>query len=133
MAAHERVIAAGADLVDGGPGVRFTFERDGRELAGFAIRYDGQVHAYANDCAHRAVELDWLPGAFFDAAGAHLVCSMHGALYEPHTGRCVAGPCAGASLARLPVRERGEYGNVVLIEGEAGTSAPPALERGWHG
>ena len=124
MAANERVIAASTDLADGGSGVRFTIDRDGRQIAGFAIRYAGRVHAYANACAHRAVELDWIPGAFFDAGGAHLVCSLHGALYEPHTGLCVAGPCVGARLAKLPVRENATDGSIVLLDGGAGESKP---------
>jgi nitrite reductase/ring-hydroxylating ferredoxin subunit len=133
MAACERVIAASGDLADGGVGVRFTTEREGRTIAGFAIRYDGQVYAYANACAHRAIELDWVPGMFFDHEGAHLVCSMHRALYEPHTGRCVAGPCVGAVLARLPVRERAGEGSIVLIEDGTSHDVPKVLERDLHG
>ena len=128
MAARERVIGTSAELADGGAGIRFMVNRDGRTLAGFAIRYDGRVHAYANACAHRAVELDWLPGAFFDAEGTHLVCSMHGALYEPHSGRCVAGPCAGAALEPLAVVERVAEGIIVMIDNADGTSVPPPTE-----
>jgi len=43
MAVRERVIAAGADLVDGGAGARFEVEGNGRMIAAFAIRYDGRV------------------------------------------------------------------------------------------
>lgn len=133
MAANERVIAASADLVDGGPGVRFTYECAGRECAGFAIRHAGNVHAYANTCAHQSVELDWIPGRFFDAEGGHLICAMHGALYEPDTGRCVAGPCAGATLTRLPVTERVAEGRVVLMECAAGAPARDAEEHYRNG
>ena len=126
MVAGKRVIAASADLVDGGAGVRFTFDYQGRELAAFAIRHKGKVHAYVNACAHQAVELDWNPGLFFDVERTHLICSMHGALYEPDTGRCVAGPCIGASLAKLPVAERMADGLVVLLEGDAGAPARDA-------
>jgi nitrite reductase/ring-hydroxylating ferredoxin subunit len=114
VAARERVIGAGADLVDGGPGIRFTIERNGRAVEAFAIRHHGVVHAYVNACAHQAVELDWLPGAFFTADGLHLVCSLHGALYEPDTGRCIAGPCRGAALVSLPVAERAVDGALVI-------------------
>jgi hypothetical protein len=40
---------------------------------------------------------------------------------------------AGASLDRLPVRERGEYGAVVLMEDDAGIPALHVLERSGHG
>ncbi len=113
MAARERVIAAADELVDGGKGVRFTIEPGGRALPGFAIRFRGRIHAYLNVCAHQELELDWLPGVFFDAEGAQLVCAAHGALYAPDTGRCVGGPCEGASLVKLAVRERDD--GVVVI------------------
>jgi protease-4 len=35
-----------------------------------------------------------------------LACSTHGAIFEPDTGKCVAGPCRGASLEPMQVRER---------------------------
>jgi nitrite reductase/ring-hydroxylating ferredoxin subunit len=114
MAPQQRVIADGADLADGGPGVRFTIEHNGRAIEAFAIRHRGIVHAYVNACAHQEVELDWVPGAFFTEDRAHLVCSLHGALYAPATGRCVAGPCHRAALARIGVSERAEDGAIVL-------------------
>jgi len=115
VAVRERVIAAGAELVEGGQGVRFTVESGARMLPAFAIRYRGRVHAYLNVCAHQELELDWLPGAFFDAGGAQLVCATHGALYAPDTGQCVSGPCSGRALVKLPVRERAD-GAVVIVE-----------------
>lgn len=116
MATRERVIAAGVELVDGGKGVRFAVESGGRELPGFVIRHRGRLHAYLNVCAHQELQLDWLPGQFFDAEGELLVCAAHGALYEPDTGRCVGGPCGGSGLVKLGVRER-EDGAVVLSAG----------------
>jgi nitrite reductase/ring-hydroxylating ferredoxin subunit len=78
----------------------------GRVEPAFAIRCGREVHAYLNRCAHRLVELDWEPGQFFDAERRYLVCATHGALYEPASGTCVAGPCRGAALVAVPVRER---------------------------
>jgi nitrite reductase/ring-hydroxylating ferredoxin subunit len=92
-------------LTDGGHGVRFTVRQQGALLPAFAIRYRGRVHAYLNRCAHKLTELDWEPGEFFDAERRYLVCATHGALYEPDSGRCVAGPCRGATLVRLQVQE----------------------------
>ena len=43
----------------------------------------------------------------------YLVCSTHGAMFEPGTGYCVAGPCRGASLERVEVRE--SDGRVLLV------------------
>ena len=58
-----------------------------------------------NRCAHVPVELDSLPGKFFDLTRHLLICSVHGAHYDPRNGRCVMGPCKGAALRRLKVVE----------------------------
>jgi nitrite reductase/ring-hydroxylating ferredoxin subunit len=114
MASGERLIAPAVALVERGRGVRFEVERGGRPVAAFAIRAGGTVHAFLNACAHQGVELDWNPGEFLDADGRYLVCATHGALFEPATGHCVAGPCRGACLAPVRVEERD--GAVWLIE-----------------
>ena len=108
MAARERLICSSDELVDSGHGVRFEVGRGGAAVPAFIVRYDGQVRAYLNRCAHMPMELDWKPGRFFDDEGLHLVCSTHGAVYSPDTGECRGGPCAGA-LAQLEVEERDGY------------------------
>lgn len=105
MADAERVICASADLAEGSLGVRFAWAPAGGEGKGFAIRFDGEVRAYVNRCPHLGVELDWQPGEFFDEAKLYLVCSTHGAVFEPDSGRCVGGPCRGASLESIPITE----------------------------
>ncbi|MBL8385688.1 MAG: Rieske 2Fe-2S domain-containing protein [Burkholderiales bacterium] len=114
MAGPPRVICAGADLRDGGRGVRFEIARDGRAVQAFAVRCGGLARAYVNRCTHVAVELDWQPGVFYDAAGLYLLCSMHGASYDAATGACVGGPCRGRGLEPLAVRE--EDGRILLEE-----------------
>jgi len=79
-------------------------------IAGFAT---GAVRGYLNRCPHAWTELDWNPGEFFDQSGLNLVCSTHGAIFEPGTGYCVAGPCRGASLEPLELRE--QDGRVLLL------------------
>lgn len=71
----------------------------------FAVEYADRVYAYKNHCPHLGIELDWTPGVFFDEAGETLVCSTHGARFEPDTGRCISGPCAGQSLEPVAVFE----------------------------
>ena len=106
MAEAERLICSSADLVEGGDGVRFEVEVQGRPEPAFAVRYEGRVRAYLNRCAHMPMELDWKPGKFFDAWGLYLICSTHGATYAPDTGRCVRGPCFEEGLVPVPVEER---------------------------
>lgn len=97
-------------LTDGG-GLRFELENSPDDAAesGFAVEFEGKIYAYENRCPHLGVELDWAPGVFFDATQKYLVCSTHGARFEPNTGKCVTGPCAGQSLTTLAVfEEEGE-------------------------
>jgi nitrite reductase/ring-hydroxylating ferredoxin subunit len=98
-------ICESAELTDCGAGVRFEVMQWGRAIPAFAIRFRGQVHGYINRCAHVPIELDWNHGEFFDAAKLYLICSTHGALYAPETGRCVGGPCRGASLEPVALEE----------------------------
>ena len=102
MADDERVICRTETLAEGGLGVRFPIAE---ATNGFVIRFRGSVRAYVNRCPHMGTELDWQPGELFDASGAYLVCSTHGALFEPLTGYCVAGPCRGASLQEIAAVE----------------------------
>ncbi|MFV0662438.1 Rieske (2Fe-2S) protein [Denitromonas sp.] len=105
MAARQRLICAASALSDGGTGVRFELDTPSGPRPAFVVRFEGLPRAFLNACAHVPVELDWLEGAFFDADGAYLICATHGATYHPVTGVCVAGPCRGASLQKLPVAE----------------------------
>jgi nitrite reductase/ring-hydroxylating ferredoxin subunit len=113
MAERERLICASAALPEGGKGVRFALRSHPGEEKGFAVRHSGKVCAFVNRCPHLGTELDWQPGEFFEESGVYLVCSTHGAIFEPATGFCVAGPCRGASLESLQVRE--SRGDVFLV------------------
>ena len=86
----------------------FRLERAGRAVSGFVVNHDGHFRAYVNCCPHVGTPLDLWPNDFFAEDGRTLICSTHGALYEPATGYCTAGPCAGDSLTRLPLRRDGD-------------------------
>lgn len=107
MADAQRLICSSAQLPDSGKGVRFEVRYFGEPAPAFVIRKNGSVHGYLNRCAHVAMELDWQEGVFFDFAGRDLLCSTHGATYDPASGRCVGGPCNGSPLVKLRVEERG--------------------------
>ena len=93
-----------ADLVDGGLAVPFDVVYAGQTCRAFAVRYQGQVHAYLNRCSHVAMELDYQPNHFFDDSKQWLICATHGALYAPDTGECSGGPCRGG-LVKIDVSE----------------------------
>jgi nitrite reductase/ring-hydroxylating ferredoxin subunit len=67
-----------------------------------AVRRGNHVVVFENACPHIGTPLDWVQGHFFSADGKHLVCATHGALFEPGTGKCTAGPCRGDSLTQIP-------------------------------
>ena len=73
---------------------------------GFVLRFDGQVVAYLNRCLHVPTEMDWQHGKFLDSDKAFILCSTHGAAYEPLSGRCVGGPCGRGTLTVIKVEER---------------------------
>lgn len=104
MAEAKRLICRGDELAECGDGLRFSVEHGGRMEPAFAVRYGGEVHAYINRCMHIPYELDWNPGKFFDSEGLVLICSVHGASYDPATGQCMGGPCY-QGLTKLPVEE----------------------------
>jgi len=85
----------------------------GMQSEGLVIRYKGELHAFRNVCRHQPLPLDYGDGDFLDADGRYLLCRNHAALFEPDTGYCVAGPCAGASLFKYPVSE--EDGQIVVV------------------
>ncbi len=99
-------LCVSADLTEAGPARVFDVLLWRRPARAFALRFEGRVVAYLNRCAHVPTEMDWRPGEFLDDERRFIICSMHGAVYEPTTGRCIAGPCAGQRLMRIDVVER---------------------------
>jgi nitrite reductase/ring-hydroxylating ferredoxin subunit len=77
-------------------------------LRGFVVRVAQTVRAYVNRCPHLGYPLNYLPDDFLSYDRNYLQCKMHGALFEQHSGLCVAGPCLGRSLRALPARVEGE-------------------------
>jgi nitrite reductase/ring-hydroxylating ferredoxin subunit len=93
------------DLVDRGDAVPFDVLYAGRTARGFAIRYQGQVYAYLNQCGHIPMEMDYQPNRFFDHSGQWLMCATHGAIYRPETGECRGGPCR-TGLIKIELTEQ---------------------------
>ena len=118
MTGSGRRICPSAALADGGKGERFAIAPGGEAQDAFAVRWCGTARAYVNRCPHMGTELDWQPGEFFEESGLYLVCATHGALFDPATGLCVAGPCRGASLERVSIREEG--GEVLMANEKPG-------------
>ena len=103
-----QAICKSSDIESGGKGVIFQVEIDGAQFPAFVIRHDGIAYAYLNQCAHLHLELDWERGEFFDIDAEYIICANHGALFEPFSGKCINGPCFGASLVQIQLAERDE-------------------------
>jgi nitrite reductase/ring-hydroxylating ferredoxin subunit len=110
---HDTAPSAGAqplcgadELAERGRAVSFDVMLWRQPARAFAMRFDGRVVAYINRCAHVPTEMDWQPGDFLDADKRHIVCSIHGATYEPSSGRCLGGPCGRGRLMAIAVSER---------------------------
>jgi nitrite reductase/ring-hydroxylating ferredoxin subunit len=99
-------LCASAELEEAGKACVFDVMLWRSPARAFALRFEGRVVAYLNRCAHVPTEMDWQPGEFLDAERRFILCSTHGAVYEPTTGQCIAGPCAGARLMAIAVVER---------------------------
>ena len=99
-------LCASADLVERGQAVAFDVLLWRQPARAFALRFNGRVVAYINRCVHVPVEMDWQPGQFLDMDKRWIICSIHGASYEPADGRCVGGPCGRGRLRPLRTDER---------------------------
>lgn len=104
LAGYQRVCDSDS-LEEGGPGFRFAIAWEDSYAPAFIVRYENQAHGYLNRCAHQAIELDWDDGNFFDSSQRFLLCTTHGATYDPNTGSCISGRCNGRSLTKLEIRE----------------------------
>jgi nitrite reductase/ring-hydroxylating ferredoxin subunit len=103
-----RVICSLADLPEGSCR-GFTLGTGDWPLHGLVLRVAGRVRGFVNRCPHAGHPLNLRPHRFFTADGLLILCNSHGALFERDTGYCVAGPCAGQSLAALPLTIEGDF------------------------
>src|SRR5947207_6233105 len=95
-----------ADLAPGRT-LTFRLECGGRRVHGFLVNHGGEFRAWVNRCPHVGTPLDLWPNEFYTDDGRDLICSTHGAIFEPLSGRCTIGPCAGDALRPLPLRHDG--------------------------
>jgi nitrite reductase/ring-hydroxylating ferredoxin subunit len=91
-----------------GASKKFTIRSGGRELEALLVNYGGTLFAYRNRCPHVGITLDWIDNQFFSVDRRYLMCANHGAVFEPKTGECIWGPCAGLSLQSLSLELEGE-------------------------
>ncbi|CAE7849315.1 acsA, partial [Symbiodinium necroappetens] len=77
---------------------------DGTQVRELVVLRQGRaVYGYLNACPHLGVPLEMRPDRFMNARGSHVICRTHGALFRPHDGYCVSGPCVGQALTPIAV------------------------------
>jgi nitrite reductase/ring-hydroxylating ferredoxin subunit len=100
-------LCALADIAD--PGAKSFVFRDGEMLfLGFVVRKDGAVRGYVDRCPHAGMPLAGFGDRYLTRTGDLILCATHGALFRPHDGMCVAGPCTGLALTVWPVAIEGD-------------------------
>ncbi len=64
----------------------------------FVIRQGNSAFGYLNRCPHAGHVLNWQSDRFLTNKRDLILCQFHGARFTIDEGRCVLGPCPGASL-----------------------------------
>jgi nitrite reductase/ring-hydroxylating ferredoxin subunit len=96
------------------------------EQSYFAVKRDGKIFVYRNQCPHLGVELNWQKDKFLDFDNTMIQCFTHGALFVIESGECLAGPCHGKYLESIPTVERD--GAVFLEPLETGAVETDSVE-----
>lgn len=92
-----------ADELKENQSIKFIIPGEKFDRDGFAVKKNGAVFAYYNECPHIGIALDWDDNDFFSLDNKKLMCKNHGAEFTPHEGLCTAGPCVGAGLKQIDV------------------------------
>jgi nitrite reductase/ring-hydroxylating ferredoxin subunit len=82
---------------------KFVLRCHGRDVEAFVLNHGGAFYAYVNRCCHIPMSMDWVDNQFFTEDHTYIQCATHGALYEPASGECVAGPPLGRCLTPVPL------------------------------
>lgn len=99
-----RCTLGSAAALDAAGALEFRLGDGDWPLRVFAVAVDGGVRIYRNRCPHLGWPLNLQPNAFLTPDRRHIVCAGHGAVFDPASGVCSGGPCAGQCLESYPVR-----------------------------
>ena len=91
------------DAVADGTARNFVIELRAGRFHGFVVRRGDAVVGYVDRCPHMGLPLAQKLDDYLSPDGGLIACDWHGALFEIGSGKCVGGPCVGASLTAWPV------------------------------
>ncbi|GAB4124068.1 MAG: Rieske (2Fe-2S) protein [Wenzhouxiangellaceae bacterium] len=89
-----------ADLPDGKAVAVANGEQDDGLIV---MRQAERVHAWLNVCPHQGRMLNFAPGRLLQTDDGNIMCAAHGAVFDRHSGACIAGPCKGDRLRAVAV------------------------------
>ena len=75
-----------------------TIAVEGESTTVLLVQAGEEIRAYTSRCPHMGVPLETFPDHVMDKNREFIICSTHGAHFEPETGKCVRGPCRGDFL-----------------------------------
>ena len=101
------------DVISDGTARGFSLADETPQREIFVVRAGDRIYGYVNSCPHIGTPLNFLPDRFLTRDRREILCSTHGARFEIATGRCIAGPCVGRSLARATVKIQND---VILLD-----------------
>ncbi len=78
------------------------------------IKIKDDIIAFENCCPHAKAPLNLGHEKIDSFDGSYLMCTVHGALFDKKSGRCVRGPCKGMHLNKINVEVN--CGNLILAE-----------------
>ncbi len=91
------------DTVADGAARNIVIELRAGRFHGFVVRRGESVVGYVDRCPHMGLPLAQTLDDYLSEDGSLIACDWHGALFEIGRGKCVGGPCMGASLTPWPV------------------------------
>jgi nitrite reductase/ring-hydroxylating ferredoxin subunit len=105
------ILCALEEIPDGG-GREVVIGSDSESFPVLLLRRGDDVFAYHNRCPHFSLPLNYEPQVFHVYDREYLMCAHHTALFRIEDGYCFDGPCTGARLTAITVRNVG--GSIVI-------------------
>ena len=90
------------------------------DLPFFIVRKGEDIRAYVNSCPHTGAPLNWQPDKFLNYEQDLIQCSLHMAIFDIPSGKCLAGPCMNKGLQSIDIELKG--GDIYLSEPHIGSS-----------
>lgn len=97
-----------------------AFKIDSFDLPFFIVQKDNDVRAYVNSCPHTGAPLNWQPDKFLNYEQDLIQCSLHMAIFDIPSGKCIAGPCVNKGLHALEIEVKN--GDIYLSENIMGSN-----------